>query len=140
MDEQFIVAAIDGNRDRARFTKEGMEGVQRKNPDRPVSMMSLAARQGVDHAELRGLCYERFRSDITLECAQMPEKGTIIGNEKVQFRILPEGKTCWPECELFQQNLPCPLRDGVRYAAVGIPGEVQVSDNLFSLSDNTPEA
>jgi len=124
------VAAIDDDRECARFNNEGMEGVKRKNPNRPVSLMSLAARQGVDEAELRGLCYERFRADITLECEHMPEKGTIIGNEDVQFNILPEGKTCWPECDLFQQNLPCPLRKGVRYAAVEVSGELRLGDSF----------
>ena len=136
MDRQFIVAAIDGDRDHARFTKEGMEGAKRKNPDRPVSMMSLSARQGVDNAELQGLCYKRFRADITLECEKMPEKGTIIGSENVQFKILPEGKTCWPECELFQQNLPCPLREGVRYAAVEVPGNLQIGDILNHIREH----
>jgi hypothetical protein len=107
-----------------------MEGAKRKNPDRPVSLMSLSARKGVDQAERQGLCYKRFRADITLDCYQMPEKDSIIGNKKVQFKILPEGKTCWPECELFQQNLPCPLRDGVRYAAVEVSGKLHIGDNL----------
>jgi len=67
MDEQFKVAAFDEDRDCARFTKEGMEGVQRKNPNRPVSLMSLEARQSVDQAELRGLCYKKFTADITYD-------------------------------------------------------------------------
>ena len=130
MDKQFKLAVIDGGKNCAKFTKEGMEGVERKNPDRPVSLISLNARQNVDQAELRGLCFKKFTADITLDCSQMPEKGTIIGNEDVQFKILPEGKTCWPECELFQKDLPCPLRDGVRYASVEVPGELNLGDSL----------
>ena len=67
MDEKMIIAAFDGDKKCARFTKEGMEGVQRKNPNRPVSLMSLEARQSVDKAELRGLCYKKFTADITYD-------------------------------------------------------------------------
>jgi hypothetical protein len=130
MENIFTVAALDGDRDCARFTEEGMEGVVRKNPNRPVSLMSLASRQGVDQAELRGLCYARFTADITLDCAQMPDKGTIIGNDTLQLGILPEGKQCWPECTLFQDQLPCPLIDGVRYAWVEAPGTLCRGDHL----------
>ena len=130
MDQWFTVAALTDDRNCADFTEEGMEGVERKNPDRPVSLMSLASRQGVDSAEQRGLCYARFRADITLDCEQMPAKGMIIGNDDIQLGILPEGKQCWPECTLFQNNLPCPLVDEVRYAWVETPGRLCQGDRL----------
>jgi hypothetical protein len=53
---KWIVAALAENRVQAQFTETGMEGVQRKSPMRPVSLMSLAARQEVDQADLRGGC------------------------------------------------------------------------------------
>lgn len=126
----YIVAALDEARDCAHFTWEGMEGAQRKNPQRPVSLMSLASRQAVDQAEQRGLCYARFTADITLDCAQMPPQGARIGNGLVAFNILPEGKQCWPECSLFQNKLPCPLVEGVRYARVDSPGRLCLGDCL----------
>jgi hypothetical protein len=128
MDTAFKVAELDGGRDCAQFTEEGMEGVKRKKADRPVSLMSLSSRQQVDAAELRGLCYERFRADITLDCAQMPAKGASIKCGELMLAILPEGKTCWPECKLFQEDLPCPLQDGVRYARVESPGKLCLGD------------
>ena len=130
MDLVFKVTALDGDRDCARFTEEGMEGAKHKNPDRPVSLMSLESRQQVDQAELRGLCYERFRADVTLDCTQMPAKGTLIRSGELVLGILPEGKTCWPECTLLQEKLPCPLRDGVRYAWVESPGKLCLGDSF----------
>jgi hypothetical protein len=109
-----------------------MEGAKRKNPKRPVSLMSLSARQEVDAATLRGPCYERFQADITIECDQMPTKGAIIQANTLALGILQEGKTCWPECHLWQEGLPCPLRDGVRYARVEAPGELFV-DEVFEV-------
>jgi hypothetical protein len=136
---KWIVAALAENRYQAQFTETGMEGVQRKNPKRPVSLMSLAARQGVDQAELRGLCYARFTADITLDGDQMPDTGAIIGTDELQLGILPERKRCWPECELFQNKLPCPLIDGVRYAWVEAPGMLCLGDQLKSVDNRSGE-
>jgi len=135
MENIFTVAALDGDQDCARFTEAGMVGAQRKNPNRPVSLMSLASRQGVDQADLRGLCYARFTADITLDCDQMPDTGTIIGTDHLQLGILPERKRCWPECELFENKLSCPLIEGVRYAWVEAPGILCRGDQLVIIDN-----
>ena len=128
MNTAFKVAALDGDRDCVKIIEDGIEGAERKNPDRPVSLMSLSSRQHVDTAELRGLCFNRFRADITLDCTEMPPKGALIKCGELELCILPEGKTCWPECKLFQEDLPCPLRDGVRYARVESSGSLHLGD------------
>ena len=130
MEKGFTVDSLHGDRDCAQFTEVGMVGAQRNNYERPVSLMSLASRRGVDQAEERGLCYARFTADITLDCPQMPDPGTIIGNDELQLGILREGKQCWPECTLFQNKLPCPLINGVRYAWVEAPGTICRGDDL----------
>jgi len=143
MEKDFTVAALHGDRECAQFTEAGMEGVERKNPKRPVSLMTLASRQSVDQAELWGLCYARFTADITLDSDHMPDAGTIIGTDGLQLGILPERKRCWPECELLQNKLPCPLIDGVRYAWVEAPGLLCRGDQLKifdNRSGETPEA
>lgn len=129
---EYKVAEILDHEKCARFNEDGMEGAQRKNPDRPVSLLSLAAQQEVNAAELRGLCFKRFVADITIECEQMPEKGAIIKADTLALGILQEGKACWPECKLFQEDLPCPLRDGVRYAWVEEPGDLCL-DEMFQV-------
>ncbi len=136
----YRVVALSEDRDCALFTEAGMEGGQRKKSNRPVSLMSLASRQSVDQAELRGLCYERFTADITLDCEHMPDKGTIIGASDLQLGILPEGKQCWPECLLFQNKLPCPLIDGVRYAWVEAPGRLCQGDYFEIVKLRTGDA
>jgi hypothetical protein len=133
------VSALGNHKDCARFNEDGMESAKRKNPDRPVSLMSLAARQGVDSAELRGLCYNRFQADITIECTQMPAKGTLIKAGELTLGILPEGKACWPECKLFQENLPCPLIDGVRYAWVETPGTLCLGEVFEVVESETSD-
>ena len=135
-----IVAALFEERDCATFTVEGMEGVQRKNPDRPVSLISLQARQAVDQATERGLCYKKFVADITIDCEQMPPTGALLKSSDLVLQILPERKRCWPECILLEKKLPCPLIDGVRYAWVEKPGRLCVGDNITTPTNtNLPD-
>jgi hypothetical protein len=134
----FTVAALIENRDCATFNQEGMEGVQRKNPDRPVSMISRKARQVVDNASERGLCYKKFVADITIDCEQMPPKGALLKSSDLVLQILPERKRCWPECELLEKKLPCPLIEGVRYARVEKPGRLCVGDFLKTPTNANP--
>jgi hypothetical protein len=130
MKTRYKVVAFHEHTDCADFTQEGMEGGIRKNPDRPVSLISLAARQAVDDAVLRGLCYKKFTADITLACEEMPDTDTILASGDLKLGILPERKRCWPECVLLEKNLPCPLIDGVRYAWVESAGKLCLGDSL----------
>ena len=131
MDTTYKVATLYENRGCANFTNEGMVGVSRKNPDRPVSLMSLSARRDVNQAELRGLCFQKFTADITLDCETLPDTGTTLCAGDLKLGILPERKRCWPECVLLQEKLLCPLIEGVRYARVKMPGVLCVGD-VFS--------
>ena len=115
-----------------------MEGVERKSPNRPVSLISLHARQSVDQAMKRGLCFKRFVADITLDCEQMPPTGTLLKSGDLVIGILPERKRCWPECELLQENLPCPLIEGVRYAWVESPGALSLGDYFKNIGTKDP--
>jgi len=130
MEKTLRVAALLEGRDCAQFTAEGMVGAERKNPDRPVSLISLAARQGVDQADRRGLCFRRFVADITLECAELPPTGALLKCSDLVLGILPERKRCWPECYLLKHDLPCPLIEGVRYASVESPGKACLGDEF----------
>jgi hypothetical protein len=130
MKTKYKVTALHGHTDCADFTQEGMEDGIRKNPDRPVSLISLDARLAVDQAVMRGLCYKKFKADITLDCHQMPETDTILCVGELKLGILPEQKRCWPDCILLEKNLPCPLIDGVRYARVDSPGKLCLGDFL----------
>jgi hypothetical protein len=139
---KWIVASLFENKRQAYFTEEGLEGANRKSPDRPVSLMSLEARQTVDSAVRRGLCYKRFTADITLDCTPMPPTGSRLICDGLVLEILPERKKCWPECKLFQTEHPCPLRDGVRYARVEQPGRLCLGDEFTMVKPATsdPEA
>lgn len=130
MKTRYKVAALHEHKDCAHFTQEGMEDGIRKNPDRPVSLISLEARRAVDQAVMRGLCFKKFKADITLECEQMPDTDAALAIGELKLIILPERKRCWPECELLQKDLPCPLIEGVRYARVETPGKLCIGDIL----------
>jgi len=130
MKTNYKVVALHEQTDCAQFTQEGMEDGIRKNPNRPVSLISLDARQAVDQAVMRGLCYKKFKADITIECKQMPDTDAALVFGELKLVILSERKRCWPDCTLLEKNLPCPLIDGVRYARVDSPGKLCLGDNL----------
>jgi hypothetical protein len=112
------------------INETGVEGSRLKSATRPLSLISLSARQEVDAAEIIGLCYPRFKADITLDCDTMPPKNALLTAGDLAICILPEGKTCYPECILIQEGLPCPLIEGVRYASVEHPGTLCQGDQF----------
>ena len=60
----------------------------------------------------------------------MPPKNALLTAGDLAICILPEGKTCYPECILIQEGLPCPLIEGVRYASVEHPGTLCQGDQF----------
>ncbi len=138
MNSNYEVAEIFENRDCATFTKQGMEGVERKKSTRPVSIMTLETRQYINDAKIRGLCYRKFTADLTLGCTELPPTGALMKSGDLVLGILPERKRCWPECILLERKLFCPLIEGVRYAWVESPGELCLGDS-FTLLEVTAE-
>ena len=130
MESTYTIAYFQHNTPCVNILVTGVEGGELKSAERPLSMISLAARTAVDAAELRGLCYRRFRADMTLVGEHMPPKGARLACGELTLQILPEGKQCFPECILLQDALPCPLIDGVRFASVIQPGQLCCGDVL----------
>ena len=130
MENTYKIACFFLDQPCVKINVSGVEGSQLKSASRPLSLISLSARQEVEAAEIIGLCYPRFKADITLDCEIMPPKGTHLSAGELTLRILSEGKTCYPECILIQEGLPCPLIDGVRYASVEFPGMLCQGDQF----------
>ena len=130
MDSTYPIAYFQGGQPCVNILTSGVEGSELTSADRSLSLISLPARQAVDVAKLRGLCYRRFQADITLDCETMPPKGARLTCGNLVLQVLPEGKRCFPECVLVQNDLPCPLCDGVRFASVESPGPLCQGDRL----------
>jgi hypothetical protein len=130
MDNTYTVASFHQNTPCVEILTSGVADAELTTAERPLSLISYAARQAVDAAVLRGLCYRRFQADITLDCATMPPKGAQLACGQLALQILPDGKNCFPECILVQDSLPCPLIDGVRFASVIQPGQLCQGDVL----------
>lgn len=130
MENTCTVAYFHQNTPCVEILTSGVADTELTTAERPLSLISLSARQAVDAAELRGLCYRRFQADITLDCATMPPKGAQLACGVLVLQILPEGKICFPECILVQDGLPCPLIDGVRFASVIHAGQLCQGDVL----------
>ncbi len=137
MDNAYKIAYFHQKTPCVEVLTSGVAGAELTTAERPLSLISLAARQVVDAAKLRGLCYRRFRADITLDCEIMPPKGSKLACGELVLEILPEGKTCWPECILLEKDLPCPLIDGVRFACVEAPGNLCQGDQLTLITEKS---
>lgn len=137
MDNAYKIAYFHQNTPCVKVLTSGVAGAELTTAERPLSLISLAARQAVDAAKLRGLCYRRFQADITLDCESMPPKGARLACGDLTIRILPEGKQCFPECILIERELPCPLIDGVRFAGVETPGNLCQGDQLTLITEKS---
>lgn len=135
MDNTYTVAYFQTNQPCVNILTSGVDGSELKSADRALSLISLSARQAVDAAVVRGLCYRRFKADITLNSAKMPPKEVCLACGALIVEILSEGKQCFPECILLQDGLPCPLIDGVRFARVVQPGQLCQGDALTVVED-----
>lgn len=130
MEQTYPVAHFQLDQPCVNILTSGVAGSPLTSATRPLSLMSLPARQAVDSAVLRGLCYQRFRADITLDCPEMPPTGARLASADLLLHILPERKQCFPECILLEKELSCPLVDGVRFASVEAPGRLCRGDVL----------
>lgn len=137
MNQSYCIAFFQKQTPCIHILAEGVEGGELKTAERPLSMISQAARQAVDQAERRGLCYQRFQADITLAGAFMPPNESRLQCGDLVLYILPEGKRCFQECTLVINDLPCPLRDEVRFARVEHPGRLCQDDLLYQEDDKS---
>ena len=111
------------------YHQRSIEGVKTRNPNRPtISLISLEARQSVDRATIRGLCYEKFTADIIVECDQMPDTDHAFNQETWCLKFFPNGKGAGLNASLLERELPCPLIEGVRYARWIKTGEICLWD------------
>jgi hypothetical protein len=133
MDQTYLVAHFQLEQPCINILTTGVEGSPLTSAARPLSLLSLSTRQAVDSAVLRGLCCQRFRADITLDCPAMPPSGARLASAGLLLHILPERKQCFPECSLLEKELPCPLVDGVRFASVEVPGRLCLGDVLVPI-------
>ncbi|HSH36640.1 MOSC domain-containing protein [Schnuerera sp.] len=100
--------------------------------DRQVSIATERARKYIEGEGAKGICGKRFYENITIEGLNIEKffigQKVIIG-ETIQ-EITHIGKRCFPECNLFILNDPCPLSKEVLFTRVLKNGIVKAGDKV----------
>lgn len=116
--------------------KEGLGIIDNKKPknkDREIAIFSQEGRFAIENLETHGLCSKRFHENITIKDLHIQDiqVGSILKIGESILEITEVGKRCFPECNLFQDQSPCPLTQGVIYGRVQKGGSIQVGDQVI---------
>ncbi|MCF6463490.1 MOSC domain-containing protein [Clostridium sp. Cult1] len=109
--------------------------------DRQVSIATSRVRKYIEEGKSKGICVKRFYENITIEGLNIEElsigQRVIIG-ETIQ-EITHMGKRCFPECNLFISNNPCPLFKEVLFTRVLKDGIVKAGDKVGIMNYNNTD-
>jgi MOSC domain-containing protein YiiM len=118
----------------------GMEGDYHAespaNGERQISLFSEEARQWMAAQTQPGLCFRRFRENITTSGVRMEDlkPGTRLRAGEAVLEIAEESKHCHEECALFTGGTLCRLSGQSCFAKVIESGTIRVGDEI-SLTD-----
>lgn len=97
---------------------------------RQVVLFSAAARAAMASSDDQGLCYVRFRENLTVSGIELGalRKGAELTCGDARLRISGAAKRCYPECTL--PRLACLIRPHVAFARVVDGGEISLGDTV----------
>ena len=98
---------------------------------RQVVLFSAAARTALGASEEQGLCYVRFRENLTVSGIELGalRKGAELTCGDARLRISGAVKRCYPECTVHRSD--CLIRPHVAFARVVGDGEVSLGDTVY---------
>jgi MOSC domain-containing protein YiiM len=104
--------------------------------ERQISLCPEEARQWMAAQTRQGLCFRRFRENITTSGIRMEDlkPGTRLNAGEAVLEITEESKHCHDECALFTEGVPCKLSGQSCFAKVIAGGMIRAGDTI-SLTD-----
>jgi MOSC domain-containing protein YiiM len=111
----------------------GMEGdFHAGSGDRELCLFSAEARRWMDGRAGAGLCFSRFKENITVGGISLEElkAGDRLRAGEAALEISGETKHCHEDCPLFQGGKSCRLAGRSLFAKVIRTGRVQVGDSM----------
>ena len=107
----------------------GLEGdCHARGGERQLSLR-LTERNSGEAAE-KGLCFSRFKENITIQGLKSVEPGTRYTAGEAILEISGETKHCYGECALFRAGERCSLAGLSLFAKVLKSGTVRVGDRV----------
>ena len=111
----------------------GLEGdFHAKGGERQISLLFTENREELAELKDKGLCFLRFRENITVKRGAAVEDGAPIETGmrieagEALLEITGETKHCYEECVLFRAGKPCPLAGKSLFAKVLKSGVIRV--------------
>lgn len=112
--------------------------IHSKGCDQQISIYSEEGRSALEILEEHGLCTKRFQENITIsnliinkfKVGDMLKLGTTI------LQITKTEKKCFSDCNLYKNNKPCILTEGILYCKVILGGEIHIMDQVSLYSSS----
>lgn len=113
----------------------GVEGDFRQGGERQVSLLPAEARRWMEAQPEQGLCFGRFRENITTKGLPTDTlgPGSLLSAGSAVLRTGAGRKECFDHCALFSAGAPCRLAGCAVFAAVEQSGTVRISDAVLIL-------
>jgi len=89
--------------------------------------------QKENRPEARGLCFSRFKENISLRgmASNVLWSGARLEAREAVMEITGETKHCYEECELFQEGKTCSLAGRSIFAKVLKSGLIRTGDRIY---------
>lgn len=102
--------------------------------DRQVSITSAEIKDWMDKEEEKGLCFNKFKENITIEGIDFEtlKIGHILKIGQVSLELTECGKDCHGDpCQLPPTKMPCKLIYSEIFAKVLTSGEIKIGDAVL---------
>ncbi|WP_312649132.1 MOSC domain-containing protein [Aminipila sp.] len=101
--------------------------------EKQIALISSNAKIWTVTQEIEGLCLARFQENIVTEGLNYAylNQGDILKTNAATIEVTAYSKRCFLECRLIQENQPCELKIGIRFAKVVQSGRIQVGDKIW---------
>ena len=109
--------------------------------ERQISLFLSESREQMAGAKEKGLCFLRFRENITLSglAAAALKPGVCLAAGEAVLEITGETKRCHEECALYEAGKRCALAGQNLFAKVLKGGVIRAGDRIEVVSANTRE-
>lgn len=117
----------------------GMVGdIHSKGGDQQISIISEEGRATLEILKEHGLCSKRFQENITIDnlVINKYKVGDMLKLGVTMLQITKTEKKCFSDCNLYKNNKPCILTEGILYCKVILSGEIHLMDEV-SLHSNS---
>lgn len=101
--------------------------------ERQITLLDLNLKRWMLEQELRGLCFDKFKENITITGLDFKElkPGSKLCVGRVELQITNWKKKCYSkECIIYEKVNPCPFPTGCLFGAVLCSGTIFVGDEV----------